>query len=65
MANWLGLSWRKDWTIRGENWPMASWTTTMVIVRTRTVRVTIEVATVLRMARAASGPPRTLVGTNW
>ena len=37
------------WTIRGENWPIASWTTTIVIVSTSAVRLTIEAATVDRM----------------
>jgi len=44
-------------TIRGENWPMASWTTTIVMVSTSAVRLTIEAATVERIAVAASGPP--------
>ncbi len=57
IAIWLGLSRRIVCTMRGENCPIASWTTTIVIVRTSAVRVTIEAATVLRMASAASGPP--------
>ena len=44
-------------TIRGENWPIASWTTTIVIVSTSAARDTIEAATVARIAVAASGPP--------
>src|SRR5918994_1240043 len=57
MANWLGLSRRNVCTIRGENCPMASWTTTMVMVRTSAARLTIEPATVERIWMAASGPP--------
>jgi hypothetical protein len=63
IASWLGLSRRMRWTIRGENWPMASWTTTMVIVSTSAVRLTIDAATVERNAVAASGPPTRLLGT--
>jgi len=44
-------------TMRGENWPIASWTTTIVIVRTRAARLTIDVAMAERMVSAASGPP--------
>ncbi len=44
---------------------MASWTTTIVIVRTSAVRLTIEAATVDRMYAAASGPPTTLFGRAW
>ena len=62
IANWLGLSRRIRCTIRGENWPIASWTTTIVIVRTRAVRLTIDAATVDRIAVAASGPPTRLLG---
>ena len=43
--------------MRGENWPIASCTTTIVIVRTSAARLTIDVATAERMTRAASGPP--------
>jgi hypothetical protein len=43
--------------MRGENWPIASWTTTIVIVRTSAARLTIDVATAERMTSAASGPP--------
>ena len=42
---------------------MASWTTTIVIVRTSAVRLTIEAATVERMYAAASGPPTRRVGS--
>ena len=62
IANWLGLSCRMRCTIRGENWPIASWTTTIVIVRTSAARLTIEAATVPRISAAASGPPTTLAG---
>jgi hypothetical protein len=62
IASWLGLSWRMRCTIRSENWPIASWTTTIVIVRTSAARLTIEAATVARMAVAASGPPTRLSG---
>ncbi len=62
IASWLGLSWRMRCTIRGENWPIASWTTTMVIVSTSAVRLTIDAATVERIAVAASGPPIRLSG---
>ena len=51
-------------TMRGENWPMASCTTTRTIVRTRTVRLTIDVATVVRTSNAASGPPMRSAGTS-
>ncbi len=57
MATWLGLSCRNVCTIRGENCPMANCTTTMVIVSTSAARLTIEAATVERMAMAMSGPP--------
>ena len=61
-ANWLGLSLRKFWTIRGENWPIANCTTTMVIVRTRAASDTIDAAIVSRMASGRVGitghPPR-------
>ncbi len=57
IAIWLGLSRRIVCTMRGENWPIASWTTTMVMVSTSAVSVTIETAIVLRIAMAASGPP--------
>ena len=65
IASWLGLSCRMRWTIRGENWPIASWTTTIVIVRTRAVRLTIEAATVPRISVAASGPPTSALGSAW
>jgi len=64
-ANWLGLSLRKFWTIRGENWPIASWTTTIVIVRTSAASDTIDAAMVSRMVSAASGSPVTHSGTAW
>lgn len=64
MAIWLGLSWRNVWTMRGENWPMANWTTTMVIVSTSAVRLTIDAATVDKMATATSGPPVKSLGIN-
>ncbi len=51
--------------MRGENWPAASCTTTRTIVSTRTVRLTIEVATVVRISSAASGPPTRFGGTTW
>ena len=57
MANWLGLSLRIGCTIRGENCPIANWTTTMVIVSTSAARLTIDVATAPRIVKAASGPP--------
>ena len=53
IASWLGLSRRIRCTIRGENWPIASWTTTIVIVSTSAVRLTIDAATVDRIAAAA------------
>ena len=65
MANWLGLSCRNVCTMRGENWPMANCTTTIVIVSTSTVRVTIDSAMALRIASAASGPPLMLWETRW
>ncbi len=57
MANWLGLSRRKVWTIRGENCPIANCTTTIVMVSTSVASDTIDTAMVVRMANAASGPP--------
>lgn len=57
IATWLVVSWRIVRTIRGENCPIANCTTTIVIVRTSAASVTMDVATVLRMIRAASGPP--------
>ena len=62
IASWLGLSRRTRCTIRGENWPMASWTTTIVIVSTSAARLTIDAAMVARTAVAASGPPTTPFG---
>jgi hypothetical protein len=41
---------------------MASWTTTIVIVSTSAARLTIDAATVDRIAAAASGSPTTLGG---
>ena len=49
MAIWLGLSCRNVCTMRGENWPMASCTTTIVIVSTSVARLTIDSATVERI----------------
>ena len=57
IANWLGLSCKMVATMRGENWPIASWTTTRTTVSTRAVRLTIDPATVLRISSAASGLP--------
>jgi hypothetical protein len=48
--------------MRGENWPIASWTTTSVRVSTMLVRVTIEEAIVLRIDWAASGLPVKVCG---
>ncbi len=62
MAIWLGLSCRNVCTMRGENCPMANCTTTMVIVNTSAARLTIEAATVDRMAMAMSGPPVKVCG---
>ena len=64
IANWLGLSFKIGCTIRGENWPIANWTTTIVIVNTKAARLTIEVATAPRIASAASGPPVNERGIN-
>ena len=64
IAIWLGLSRRIVCTMRGENCPIASWTTTIVIVRTSAVSVTIDAAIVVRIAIAASGPPVSPRGTN-
>ena len=63
IAIWLGLSRRIRWTIRGENCPMASWTTTIVMVSTSAARLTIEAAMVVRITMAASGPPTRLFGS--
>jgi hypothetical protein len=57
MASWLGRSSSSERTIRGENWPMASCTTTSATVSTRVVIDTIEVAKVLRADSTALGPP--------
>ena len=65
IASWLGLSRRIRCTIRGENCPIASWTTTIVIVSTSAARLTIEAATVERIAAAASGPTDDACGTAW
>jgi len=58
----LTRSWRKVCTMRGENCPIASWTTTIVMDRTVATRLIIEAATAPRMPRAASGPPMTESG---
>ena len=55
--NWLGRSCRNVCTIRGENWPIANCTTTIVIVSTNVANDTIDTAMVVRIANAASGPP--------
>ena len=57
MASWLGRSCRNVCTMRGENWPIASCTTTIVIVNTSVANDTIDTAIVSRIAIAASGPP--------
>ena len=62
MAIWLGRSRSSRCTIRGENWPMASCTTTSTMVRTSAVRLTIEVATVVKIYSAASGVPTSDAG---
>src|SRR4051812_1960073 len=64
MAIWLGLSCRIVWTMRGENWPIASCTTTIVTVRTSAHSVPSGAAVVLRIAAAASGPPVRNFGTS-
>ena len=64
IASWLGLSFRIVCTIRGENWPIASCTTTIVIVNTNAARLTIEVAIDDRITSAASGPPVIQRGTS-
>ena len=50
--------------MRGENWPIASCTTTIVIVRTSAASDTIDAAIVERIASAASGPPVSDAGTS-
>jgi hypothetical protein len=45
----------------GVNWPITNWTTTIVIVKTRPVSVTIDAATVVRIASAASGSPESVL----
>ena len=47
-----------------ENCPMASCTTTMVMVKTSAARLTIEAATVPKISIAASGPPLIDFGTS-
>ena len=56
IASWLGLSRRIRCTIRGENCPIASWTTTIVIVSTSVARLTIETAIVVKIAVADGRP---------
>ena len=56
MALWLGLSRSSRCTIRGENWPIASWTTTIVIVSTRAAMLTIEVAIVVKIVDRRGRP---------
>jgi len=48
--------------MRGENWPMASWTSTSVRVSTTLMSVTMEVAIMLRIVWAALGLPVRLCG---
>ena len=62
IASWLGLSRRIRCTIRGENCPIASCTTTMVIVRTSVARLIIETAIVVKIAVADVGRPTTTCG---
>ncbi len=50
-------------TIRGENCPIASWTTTIVMVSTSAARLTIETAIVFRIAVAEVGRPTSACGT--
>ena len=64
MANWLGRSRRKVCTMRGENWPIASCTTTIVIANTSVASETIDTAIVSKIATAASGPPVIHRGTS-
>ena len=64
IASWLGRSCRNVCTMRGENWPMANWTTTIVIVNTKVANDTMLTAIVSRMAVAASGPPVSHLGTS-
>ena len=63
IASWLGRSCRNVCTIRGENWPIANCTTTIVIVNTSVANDTIDTAIVSRIAIAASGPPVSHRGT--
>jgi hypothetical protein len=48
--------------MRGENWPIASYTTTIVIVSTNAVSDTIDAAIVDKIPSAASGPPVKVCG---
>ncbi len=64
IAIWLGLSRKIVCTMRGENWPIASCTTTIVMVSTSAASDTIEAATVDKIASAASGPPVSHSGTS-
>ena len=64
MANWLGRSRRKVCTMRGENWPIANCTTTIVIANTSVASDTIATAIVSKIATAACGPPVTHRGNN-
>jgi hypothetical protein len=49
--------------MRGENCPIANWTTTSTMVNTSAVKLTMDVATVVRICRAASGVPTREAGS--
>jgi hypothetical protein len=61
IASWLGRSRRIVRSTLGVNWPIANWTTTIVIVKTRPVSVTLDAATVVRIASAGSGSPESVL----
>jgi hypothetical protein len=63
IASWLNRSESSADTMRGENWPMASCTTTSVKVSTTVVSETIEEAKTDRVVCAPLGVPVTLCWT--
>jgi hypothetical protein len=56
-ASWFSRSRSSAVTIRGENWPIASCTATVITVRTTEISVTSDVRIVLSSVCAADGPP--------
>ncbi len=56
-ADWVHRSRSNELSTRGLNWLDASWSATIVIVNVNAAKVSTDEATVLRIARAESGPP--------